>query len=91
MEFRPENSDEAKLFWRPFDQPFVSDWIFWLFLVVGVVLPVASRLNQSSVLSESFDLVSGSIDAALIVVVNYVLFAVVPSSIRRRVRARRQR
>jgi hypothetical protein len=69
-----------------FNRPFWRDWIFWLFSA-SVVLPIGSNLATRQT-GEPVEPVSGIIDAALLVAINYVVFAVIPSVIRTAVRLR---
>lgn len=74
---------------RVFDRPFWGDWIFWVFsaaIVVSLGPSIATRE-----VGETFEPVSGTIDAVLSLAVHYLIWAVVPSVIRSRVRARRKR
>jgi len=72
---------------RVFDRPFWGDWVFWVFSA-AVVASLGSSLARREV-GEPFEPVSGAIDAVFSLAVNYVIWAVVPSMIRSRVRARK--
>jgi hypothetical protein len=73
--------------WSVFDRPIWRDWIAWLFFA-SLALRLASAVSSSNP-NLPFDPVSGLIDATVTVGVNYFVFAVVPSAIRRSVRRRR--
>lgn len=74
---------------RVFDRPLWRDWIFWLF-VASIAASLVSRMGSNNP-GQEVEPVSGLIDAAFVAAVNYVIWAVIPSTIRSRVRARRHK
>lgn len=70
-----------------FDRPLTRDWIFWL-VAATVVAAGASNLRGLGS-DDSIDPIAGLIDGAISVGINYVIFGVVLSKIRARVRRRR--
>ena len=74
---------------RVFDRPMSRDWIFWLF-AVSIVSSLAPRIGSGGS-GRAIEPVSGLIDATFAVAVNYVIWAVIPSRIRSRVRVRRRK
>jgi len=73
---------------RVFDRPFWGDWVFWVFSA-AVLASLGSSLATREV-GETFEPVSGAIDLLFSLAVNYVIWAVIPSTIRSRIRARKE-
>jgi len=70
-----------------FDRPLTRDWVFWLFAIVAVASGASGLRGLGS--GEQINPIAGLIDGAINVGINYVIFGVIPSSIRARVRRRR--
>ncbi len=70
-----------------FDRPLTRDWVFWLFATIVVASGASGLRGLGS--GEQINPVAGLIDGAISVGINYVIFGVIPSSIRARVRRRR--
>lgn len=67
-----------------FDRPFNRDWIFWLFAATVVAAGASNLRGLGS--EDPINPIAGLIDGAISVGINYVIFGVVPSKIRARVR-----
>jgi hypothetical protein len=74
---------------RHLDEPVHRDWIFWLWIIMTGLSVLGSVNSQSSNLSGSPDLVSGLIDGLILVLSQWLVFNLLPVSIRRKVRSRR--
>ena len=70
-----------------FDRPLHRDWIFWLFAITMVASSASGLEGLGS--GEQIDPIAGLIDGFIKVGINYLIFGVIPSSIRARVRRRR--
>jgi hypothetical protein len=83
------SSSKQNFILRDLDEPVSKDWIFWLWIIMTVL----SNLNVINQLStgpgESIDLVAGVIDGAIAVGSQWLVFNLVPRSIRKNIRARR--
>jgi|LakMenEpi03Aug12_release.lakeMendotaPanAssembly.Ray.scaffolds.fasta_scaffold1232001_1 hypothetical protein len=74
---------------RDLDEPVTKDWIFWLWIIMTVLsnLNVINQLSTES--GESINLVAGAIDGAIAVGSQWLVFNLIPRSIRKNIRARR--
>ena len=71
---------------KDLDTPLYKDWIFWLW-IIATVAPMLNTINNASTTdpvtgTTSFDAVSGLVDAALLVGVQWLIFNLLPRSIR---------
>ena len=71
---------------KDLDTPLYRDWIFWLW-IVATVLPMINTIDNASTQdpitgATTFDVASGLIDAGFLLVIQWLVFNLLPRSIR---------
>lgn len=74
---------------RDIDEPITRDWIFWLWIVATVLVVLNGLNQQSNGTGESINLAAGAIDGAISIGSQWLIFNLLPRSIRKNFRARR--
>ena len=83
------SSNSKNFILRDLDEPVTKDWIFWLWIIT-TVLSFFNVINQRSAgAGESIDLVAGLIDGTIAIGSQWLVFNIIPRSIRKNIRARR--